>query len=120
MQLQDQVVLITGAGRGIGRAMAEAFAAEGAAVVIMARNLEQLQKTADGITAAGGRALPIAADVTNLEEVQAAVAQASREFGSVSVLVNNAGAFNCIGPVAEIDVETWWRDCEVNLRGPLL
>ncbi|HVF09588.1 MAG TPA: SDR family oxidoreductase [Abditibacteriaceae bacterium] len=120
MKLNDTVVLITGAGRGIGRAMAEQFAAEGAAVALLSRTTAQLDEVAAGIKAAGGRALPVAADVVNREQVREAVARTAQEFGPVDVLVNNAGSFDCIGPISEIDAETWWRDCEINLRGPLL
>lgn len=120
MTLENTVALITGAGRGIGRAMAEQLAANGAAVALMSRTTAQLNEVADGIKANGGRALAVAADVIDAAQVRAAVAQVEREFGAINVLVNNAGAFDCIGPIAEIDVETWWRDCEINLRGPLL
>ena len=120
MNLENTVVLITGAGRGIGRAMAEQFAAEGAAIALMSRTTSQLDEVASVIKSKGGRALPVAADVVSRDQVCAAVARIEQEFGPVDVLVNNAGSFDCIGPVSEIDVETWWRDCEINLRGPLL
>ncbi len=114
------VALITGSGRGIGRAMAEHLAAAGAAVGLMARTAAQLEEVAAGIAARGGQALALPADITDPGAVRQALARAESELGPVDVLVNNAGSFDCIGPVAEIDVETWWRDCEINLRGPLL
>ena len=119
ISLPNKVVLITGAGRGIGRAMAQAFAKEGASVALMSRTLPQLQEVAEAISKSGGRALPVVADVVDAAEVRAAVLEIERELGPVDVLINNAGSFDCIGPVSEIDAETWWRDCEINLRGPL-
>jgi len=120
MKLESTVAVITGAGRGIGRAMAEQLAANGAAVALMSRTTAQLNEVADGIQASGGRALAVAADVVDAAQVRAAVEQVTQKFGPVNLLVNNAGSFDCIGPVAEIDAATWWRDCEINLLGPFL
>jgi len=120
MSLENKVVLITGAGRGIGRTTAEHFARAGAAVALLSRTAEQVNEVAHGIQQAGGRALAVTADVVNREQVFAAVEKVEQELGAVDVLLNNAGSFDCIGPVAEIDAEVWWRDCEINLLGPLL
>lgn len=115
-----EAVLITGAGRGIGRAMAERFALEGAPVALLARSANELEEVAKGIRERGGRALPIATDVCDAQAVCRAVSRVEAELGPIGALINNAGSFACIGPLWEIDPEAWWRDCEVNLRGPLL
>ena len=120
MSLENKVVLITGGGRGIGRATAEQFANAGAAVAVLSRTAEQVNEVAHGIRERGGRALAVTADVTNREQVFAAIEKVEQELGVVDVLLNNAGSFDSIGPVVEIDAEEWWRDCEINLLGPLL
>lgn len=116
-ELHGQVVVITGAGRGIGRAMAGAFAREGARVALVARSAAELKETAGEIRAAGGSALPLPADITDLSAVEQALAQVEAEWSAPDVVVNNAGSFGAIGPVWEVDPERWWRDVTVNLRG---
>lgn len=118
--LSQQVALVTGGGRGIGRAISEALAAAGAAVAVVARSSEQLLETVRRITATGGRALAHTADVTDRQAVEQAVAAIERQFGPVDLLINNAGQAKPFGPLAEIDPDEWWRCLEVNLRGPLL
>jgi NAD(P)-dependent dehydrogenase (short-subunit alcohol dehydrogenase family) len=120
IDLCGQVALVTGGGRGIGRAIAVALARAGAKVAVLARSPEQLAGTAAGITAAGGRAVALPADVTDQAAVEAAVAEAERQLGPVDLLVNNAGVGGPVGPLAESDPDAWWRCVEVNLRGPLL
>jgi NAD(P)-dependent dehydrogenase (short-subunit alcohol dehydrogenase family) len=118
--LSGQVALVTGGGRGIGRAIAVALAQAGAAVAVLARSTEQLAETVEGITAVGGRAIACPADVTDRAAVEATVASVSRELGPIDLLVNNAGVRGPLGPLAESDPEEWWRCVEVNLRGSLL
>jgi NAD(P)-dependent dehydrogenase (short-subunit alcohol dehydrogenase family) len=120
LDLSGQVALVTGGGRGIGRAIAASLARAGAAVAVLARSPEQLAETAAGITAAGGRAVALPADVTERTAVEAAVAEAERQLGPIDLLVNNAGVGGPVGPLAESDPDAWWRCVEVNLRGPLL
>ncbi|AFM20126.1 dehydrogenase of unknown specificity, short-chain alcohol dehydrogenase like protein (plasmid) [Mycolicibacterium chubuense NBB4] len=118
-RLQGRVAMITGAGSGIGRASAELFAAEGAAVAVVDLRADAAQETADKITASGGRALALAADVTSAQQVEAAVGQAVAEFGSLDLLYNNAG-IDSRGSVAEATEEDWDRCFAVNVKGTFL
>jgi NAD(P)-dependent dehydrogenase (short-subunit alcohol dehydrogenase family)/uncharacterized protein YndB with AHSA1/START domain len=118
--LEGQVALITGASRGIGRAIAVAFAQAGAAAAVLARSGAELDEVVTAIKAGGGKAYAVLADVTDAADVNAAVAEAERRLGPIDVLVNNAGVLGPIAPFAETDPEAWWRAIEVNLRGPML
>ncbi|HEV2283021.1 MAG TPA: SDR family NAD(P)-dependent oxidoreductase [bacterium] len=114
--LSGKTVLVTGAGRGIGRAVAVRCAAEGAAVV--AADLAPPEETAAAVTAAGGRALALAVDVADQAAVRTMAEAAAREFKTVDVLVSNAG-IGFPDPVLEITEERWDRVLNVNLRGAL-
>lgn len=118
--LQDRVAVITGAGRGIGRAMALAYAAEGARVALVSRSREQLEEVAAEIREAGGSALPVVADVTDRGQVEECVRRVEAKLGAVDVLVNNAGSFYAIGPMWEVDADQWWTDVTINLNGVFL
>ncbi|MDR3472726.1 MAG: SDR family NAD(P)-dependent oxidoreductase [Devosia sp.] len=118
MKLKGEVALVTGASRGIGRAIAEAQAREGAQVVLVARSLEQVQSVADHITAGGGMALAFAADVLDLGAIERVVAEVEAAIGGITLLTNNAAAFRAIGPIWAVDPAEWWQDVETNLRGP--
>lgn len=120
MDLEGQIALVTGGGRGLGRAYAVALARAGAAVAVTARSKEQVDETAALIAEAGGRALAVAADVTDRRAVERLADQVERELGAISLLVNSAGVLLALGPLAELDPDEWWREVEVNLRGPLL
>lgn len=115
-ELTGKTVLVTGAGRGIGRATAVRCAAEGAAVVTV--DLAPPEETAAAVLAAGGRALAIAANVADQAAVRAMVAAALREFAKVDVLVSNAG-IGFPDPVLEITEDRWDRVLDVNLKGAL-
>ena len=89
--LQEQVALITGASRGIGRAIALALAAEGCDIALIARGEEKLRETAREVSALGARAMPIVADVTSAEDVARMVSETADTLGRIDILVNNAG-----------------------------
>jgi 3-oxoacyl-[acyl-carrier protein] reductase len=117
MKLAGKTAIITGAGRGIGRAIALAFAREGADVVITSRTLSEVADTAEEARALQRRAVALLVDVSNRDEVQGMVAQAIAEFGKVDVLVNNAGIYGPIGPLVDNDPEEWVRTIGINLFG---
>lgn len=119
-QLDGQVAIVTGAGRGIGRAIALRYAAEGARVGLTARSADQLETVAAEIRAGGGTASVFSADITDRGAVEAMVRRVEGELGPVDLLVNNAGSFYAIGPVWEVDPERWWRDVTINLNGLFL
>lgn len=117
--LAGQVVLVTGAGRGIGRAVARALAAEGAAVVLAARTRQELAAAASEIREAGGRALAVPADVTQDAAVEALVEQAVAELGRLDGLVTAAGVAS-FGPVAGAKPADWDPMLGVNLRAVMV
>jgi NAD(P)-dependent dehydrogenase (short-subunit alcohol dehydrogenase family) len=116
--LKDRVALITGAGRGIGQAIALAFAREGARLVLAARSVGQLEDTAARCREIGALAVTVATDVAHWDQVQRLVAAAIKENGRVDVLVNSAGVYGPIGPSAEVDLTAWVQAVNVNLVGP--
>jgi NAD(P)-dependent dehydrogenase (short-subunit alcohol dehydrogenase family) len=110
--------VITGAGRGIGKAIALRLAAEGAHITALARTQRLLDELSNEIHSLGGEALVIAADVTDSEAATEAVARATERFGAVSILVNNAGIPGPYGPVDAVDPAEWWAAQAVNVLGP--
>ena len=119
-RLKDQVALVTGGGRGIGRAIAQSLAAAGAVVAVTSRSADELNETIRVIEKDGGRALAYPADVTDTVAVQATIAAIEASLGPIDVLVNNAGSLGPLKPLLETEVNEWWRAMEVNLLGPLL
>ena len=118
--LAGQVALVTGAGRGFGRAIAEALAGAGAAVMLLARSESEVASAAAGIRANGGRAEHRRVDVTSRAEVEAAVAATAASFGPITLLVNNAGMAGPFGPIAVTDPDDWWRAQQVHVYAPLI
>jgi NAD(P)-dependent dehydrogenase (short-subunit alcohol dehydrogenase family) len=120
MDLKGRVAIVTGAGRGIGRALSLEFARNGAAVVCCARTEADIQETAALVRKAGGRCLPVQADVADKRQVSGMVEQALAHFGRVDVLFNNAARIPVISGLWEVDPDLWWEEITVNLRGPML
>jgi NAD(P)-dependent dehydrogenase (short-subunit alcohol dehydrogenase family) len=118
--LHGAVALVTGGGRGIGRAVATALAAAGARIALVARSPDELAATARLLADAGGVAATAVADVTDAEGLAAAVHRVRDELGPVDVLVNNAGILGPIGPLWEVDAGEWWTTMDVNVRGLVL
>ena len=119
MRLTGQVAVVTGAGRGIGRAVAAAFAREGAFVVLAARSPREIVSVQRDIEAAGGRALAVATDVRQEPAVAALVSRALAEGGRIDCLVTAAG-LAAFGPVADAKTADWDQLMAVNLRGAFL
>jgi NAD(P)-dependent dehydrogenase (short-subunit alcohol dehydrogenase family) len=128
MQLNGKVALITGAGRGIGKAIAIGFAREGAKIVAVSRTLSEIEETVREVTALGRRAFAVPADVCRLEDVHSMAEQVQNRFGRLDILVNNAALrMNHLGkrdsytiPFPELTIEDWDSAINVNLRGPFL
>lgn len=117
-KLQGQVAIITGAGRGIGAAAAETLARAGAAIVLTARTTEQVEVVAGRIRQQGGRAIAVAADVSELDQVEEVVESALDQFERVDILVNNAAIVWPVDEVSEADPDEWAYQIHVNLVGP--
>jgi NAD(P)-dependent dehydrogenase (short-subunit alcohol dehydrogenase family) len=120
MRLKDKVVLITGGGRGIGKAVAVACGSEGAAVAITARTLSQIEHVRDEIRSEGGEALAIQADLAVEEQIIAMVTEVVEKFGRIDVLVNNGGIIGPVAPVTEMKVHEWDNTLRVNLTGAMI
>jgi len=119
MSIHNQVAIITGAGRGVGRATAQLFAQRGAQVVLFSRTQANLDETAASITHAGGNTLAIAGDVAQEEDVQNLFQVVRATYGRVDILINCAGMV-AVRPFVEMDVATWDAVIAVNLRGTFL
>lgn len=118
--MKDRVAVVTGGGRGIGRAIAQSLAAAGAVVAVTSRSADELNETVRVIEKDGGRAVAYPADITDAAQTQSAVAAIEASLGPIDVLVNNAGSPGPLKPLLETEVSDWWRAMEVNLLGPLL
>ena len=120
MELQDRVALITGSGRGIGRAIAHLFAKEGAAVFLSARTEKELSATAAEISSEGGRAAYVAADLTLEAPCSHVVAACREKFGRIDILVNNAGHYGPVVPVEDYPLADFDKVIAVHLRAAFL
>ena len=116
MRSDERIVMVTGAARGIGKAIAVRFAAEGAHVAVCDVNAELAEATAEEIRGTGRKAIAISLDVRDTGQVDAALQKVVSEFGRLDVLVNNAG-ITIAKPVVDFDDEEWDRTVEINLKG---
>lgn len=116
MSLNGRVAIVTGASRGIGKAVALKLAADGADLVVTATSLETAQATADEITSAGGKALAVKVDVSVTAEVEGLFAAAVKEFGRIDILVNNAGITRD-GLLLRMKDDDWNAVLDINLKG---
>ncbi len=120
MKLKDKIALITGAGRGIGKAVALDYAREGAKLAICARTGSEIEETAREIEAAGAECLALECDVSQEEPVLKLIGDVEKHFGRIDVLINNAGVMTRPTPITELEVRKWDYTIAVNLRGPFL
>lgn len=116
IDLKNKNALITGAGKGIGKAIALALAKEGVNVILIARTQEEIDNVAAKATALRVKALAITADVANMDSVNTAVTKALGEFGTIDILINNAG-IAAFGKFLEMEPTDWERIIQVNLMG---
>jgi len=117
--LTGQVGIVTGAGRGIGRAIAEALSSEGMSVGLIARSRDQLEEVRAVCEARGGLTHVVAVDVADRGAVRHAVDEVEQHLGSIELLVNNAGTEGPVAPLWEAGQDAWWHTIEVDLGGPL-
>jgi NAD(P)-dependent dehydrogenase (short-subunit alcohol dehydrogenase family) len=115
-----KAAIVTGAGRGFGKAIALKFARDGAAVTVTSRSKAQLGETVREIEAAGGKAIAVAGDVTARTDVANVVGAAREAFGPADILISNAGITGPFGPIWAIDPDEWWEAQQVHVRGALL
>jgi NAD(P)-dependent dehydrogenase (short-subunit alcohol dehydrogenase family) len=115
-----RVALVTGASRGIGAHIATALAEAGWSLAVLARSEQSLADVTDRLERAGAEVLPVACDVTDEAAVDAVVTQVRDHFGSIDLLVNNAGLIEAEVPIWEADPEEWWQVVVTNVRGPFL
>lgn len=116
MPLKEKVVLVTGSGGGIGKAIALGFGREGAKVVVSGRSEGNIQDTKNEIIAMGAEAIAVKCDVSNLEEIDSLFSKIIGTYGTIDVLVNNVGIAGPTKPVMDIEVEEWDETITVNLR----
>ena len=114
--LQNKIALVTGAGKGIGKAIALALAAEGVQVGLLARTQKDLEAVADEIRGKGGKAAFATADISKIDEVNVAVAKISADLGPIDILINNAGT-GTFGKFLELEPEVWENQIRINLFG---
>ncbi|MEC0229559.1 SDR family oxidoreductase [Paenibacillus alba] len=119
MKLSGKVAVVTGAASGMGKAIAELFAEEGAKVVVSDLRVETAQTVVSGIEAKGGTAIAIAANVAKEEDVQHLIDTTVKEYGTVDILINNAGIMDNFVPAGDLTDELWERVFAINTTGPM-
>lgn len=120
MLLDGRVAIVTGGGRGIGRAIAKRFAGEGAALVLAARTGREIDAVAEEIRAADGKAVAVAADVAQQSDCERIVKTTKEAFGTIHILVNNAGIYGPVKPIEQVTAAEWDHVMAVNLRSAFL
>ena len=120
MKLDGQIAVITGSGRGIGRAIALAYAREGAKLALAARSETELQETVSAVSELGAEAIAVRTDVTSQEDTERLAHRVVERFGRIDVLVNNAGNSGPVGPLHVNDIADWVNTINVNLTGTFL
>jgi NAD(P)-dependent dehydrogenase (short-subunit alcohol dehydrogenase family) len=120
MKLKDKVALITGAGRGIGKAVAAAFGREGAKLALCARTGAEIDAAVKELRSMGAEAEAWACDVSLEQPVKDLIANVQDKFGRIDILVNNAGVMTRPAPATDLEVKKWDYTIAVNLRGPFL
>jgi NAD(P)-dependent dehydrogenase (short-subunit alcohol dehydrogenase family) len=120
MLLKGKTAIVTGGGRGIGRAIARKFAAEGAAVLVASRSTKEIDGVAAEIQQAGGRSKAVAADVSKAAECEKIVRAAREAFGAIDILVNNAGILGPVAPIEGTTLELWDETIGINLTSAFL
>lgn len=118
--LNGKIAIITGASSGIGRAIAQMFVAQGAAVVLTARNRGELERVADDIRGKGGHACFIVGDIVQADTHDQCIAAAIREFGGLDIAVNNAGMVGPLKPLADVSLQEWQQTLDTNLTAAYL
>ena len=118
--LSGKVAVVTGGGRGVGRAIVETLAGRGMAVAVVGRSSVEIESAADAARELSGAALAVRADVTDAAAVERMATEVLEALGPVDLLVNNAARAQAVGPPWTVDPASWWADVEVNLRGTFL
>ena len=120
MRLQDKVAIITGGGKGIGRAISIALASEGASVVMAARTLSNMEETAEEIRAQGGTAQAIQTDIRDEKQIKHMVSETMKAFGRIDILVNNSSIAGPTAPVVDMALDQWNEVFAIDLTGSML
>ena len=120
MQLADKVVLITGAGSGIGKAAAHLLAKEGAKIAALGRSEPEIQQTVEEIRRSGGNVIPTLADISQSEQMQQAIQQTINQWGRLDIVFANAGINGVWTSLEELEPEEWDKTLNINLKGTFL
>jgi 3-oxoacyl-[acyl-carrier protein] reductase len=120
MKITGKVAIVTGAGRGIGKAIAKKFASEGCTVVLASRSIKEIDYTLKEIINSGGKGLAIKTDISNENDVRNLVKKTLDKFSKIDILVNNAAVITPIGPIQKIDSKDWEKTIRINLFGTFL